>query len=129
MRIALVFAAVTALALASAGCCGGGYGCSACDGTQVSTCSWGCPKLPANCCGWDFYVPCDMIEGREARRCAQACAPCPCVPGQVVSTSYAVPVAPCAPPAVAAPAPPPALPPAPAPLPPPEVTPVVPTPP
>ncbi len=94
MRIALVLVAVGALAFAAAGCSSARGSCSACDGSPVSNCSWGCPKMSANCCGWDFYVPCDMIEGRAQRRCGSA----PYAAGQVVSRSYAVPVSPCAPP-------------------------------
>ena len=90
--------AVLALALASAGCCSRGCmsACSACDGSPASNCTWGCPKIPGMCCGWDFYVPCDMIEGRAERECGAPCSQ-PYVAGQVVSRSYAVPVSrPCA---------------------------------
>jgi hypothetical protein len=126
MRTAVVFAALS-VAVVAAGCSSGGYSsCSACDGSPTSNLCLLCPKVPANCCGWDFYVPCDMIEGRAVRECG---SPCQYSAGQVVSRSYAVP-APCAPngpyvtPVEVTPAPTVAPAPAgPAPLPPPVVAP------
>jgi hypothetical protein len=76
--------------------------------------------LAANrCAGWDFYVPNDLVEGRDEWLCGRGCGCRPeecgfanegCGPqsgyyaGQVVSRSLAVPVdavAPAAAPAVA----------------------------
>jgi hypothetical protein len=69
--VSLLVVAVAAAAL---------LGCTTPDGTG----SCGC--LPANCCGWDFYQPCDLIEGRVALECGRP----PCKPGMVVSRCYAV---------------------------------------
>lgn len=46
-----------------------------------------------NRCGmWDWYCPCDLIEGRAARECGPCAQPCnPChQPGQVVRREIAV---------------------------------------
>ncbi len=52
------------LAVASlAGCCG-----SKCPG-----------DFDALCCGWDFYKPCDLIEGRRAD-----CDPDPCAGAEII---------------------------------------------
>jgi len=75
--------ALTALALPFLG------GCS----TSNSSC--GC--LPANCCSWDFYKKCDLIEGKTSA-CRDLCGQVDCKPGVVVSRCYAVPVQQAAPP-------------------------------
>lgn len=52
------------LAVASlAGCCG-----SKCPG-----------DFDATCCGWEFYKPCDLIEGSRAD-----CAPDPCAGAEII---------------------------------------------
>ena len=66
MKLGLLF--VAALALVLGGCCSpcAMNGRSACDNCPTSTCAFLCPPpLPGNrCAGWDFYIPCDLIEGR-----------------------------------------------------------------
>ena len=55
-----------------------------------------------NRCGmWDWYKPCDLIEGRAARQCGPCVKPCdPChQPGQVVRREIAVKASDCMPPA------------------------------
>ncbi len=49
-----------------------------------------CGCFESNCCSWDFYQKCDLIEGR-AKSC---CDPCGkgCRPGVVVSRCFAEPV-------------------------------------
>jgi hypothetical protein len=76
MRIALALAVV--LVSAALGACSScNNGCNDC--APKTRC---CPTWQPDCCNtWDFYVPCDMIEGREYRRgapCGQVptCAPC-----------------------------------------------------
>ena len=68
-----------------------------------STTSSQCGCLPANCCSWDFYKECDLIEGKTSM-CQDLCGQPDCQPGVVVSRCYAVPVdapeAPAAPDAV-----------------------------
>jgi hypothetical protein len=49
-----------------------------------STTSSRCGCVQANCCSWDWYQPCDLIEGRT-------CGEPACRPGVVVSRCYAVP--------------------------------------
>ena len=56
-----------------------------------STTSSQCGCLPANCCSWDFYKQCDLIEGK-ASQCIDPCGQVDCKPGVVVSRCYAVPV-------------------------------------
>jgi len=52
-----------------------------------------------NRCGmWDWYKPCDLIEGRAARQCGPCAQPCH-QPGQVVRREVAVKASDCAPPA------------------------------
>ena len=39
-----------------------------------------CPgDFEANCCNWDFYKPCDLIEGKRAD-----CAPDPCAAAEII---------------------------------------------
>ncbi len=51
----------------------------------------------ANCCvSWDFYKPCDLVEGRATRDCCgqtvvTTCGPVPCGPGIVLTRTLAVP--------------------------------------
>lgn len=55
-----------------------------------------CGCVEGNLCGWNFYKPADLVEGRAANGCRDLCAdPC-CEPG--VRYSEAV-VAPATPPA------------------------------
>ena len=56
-----------------------------------STTSSQCGSLPANCCSWDFYKQCDLIEGKTSQ-CIDPCGQVNCQPGVVVSRCYAVPV-------------------------------------
>jgi len=57
-----------------------------------------------NRCGqWDWYKPCDLIEGRAQRNCGPCGSPCQYQPGQVVRREWAVPAAGCTPPAAPAP--------------------------
>jgi hypothetical protein len=49
-----------------------------------------CGCLPANCCSWDFYKECDLIEGK-ASQCPDMYGQVNCQPGVVVSRCYAVP--------------------------------------
>ncbi|MDJ0522503.1 MAG: hypothetical protein QNJ90_10590 [Planctomycetota bacterium] len=43
-------------------------------------CGDNCPgDFEANCCGWDFYKPCDLIEGKRAD-----CAPDPCAGAEII---------------------------------------------
>ena len=64
MRVALAVFGLTVL-LGLGGCCG---------------------KWQPNCCNnWDWYDPCDLIEGREARDCNdRGCHPRDCAPGVIV---------------------------------------------
>jgi hypothetical protein len=39
---------------------------SACQSPSGRGC---CPSISANCCGWDFYKKCDLIEGRVGPEC------------------------------------------------------------
>lgn len=55
-------------------------------GCSTASRSGNCGCLEANCCGWDFYKPCDLIEGRAALECGRPA----CTPGVVVSRCYAV---------------------------------------
>lgn len=60
-----------------------------------------------NRCGqWDWYKPCDLIEGRAERTCGPCGSPCQYRPGQVVRREWAVPAetAPAAAPAPESPA-------------------------
>lgn len=45
-----------------------------------------CAKWQPDCCNnWDWYDPCDMVEGREARECRnKGCRPQECAPGVIV---------------------------------------------
>ena len=89
MRITLVLAMLV-FAVGLGGCACGAMGTSGCDGCEASNLRAGClPKAMGNSCGWDFYVPADMIEGRQQRDCVGTST---YYPGQVVSRSYAVPV-------------------------------------
>jgi hypothetical protein len=64
MRVSLAVLGGLCLLLGLAGCC-----------------SDKCPSWQPNCCNnWDWYDPCDLVEGREARNCA----PDDCAPGVVV---------------------------------------------
>lgn len=67
MRSSLALLLVTAAALFGAGCSSrGGY--DSCNPKRE--CCW---QWQPNCCNsWDWYVPCDSIEGRELRN-AQSC--------------------------------------------------------
>ena len=52
-----------------------------------------------NRCGmWDWYKPCDLIEGRAVRQCGPRPAPCH-QPGDVVRREIAVKASDCVPPA------------------------------
>lgn len=83
MRKALVLFALVA-SFVAAGCASSGGGC---DG--ISGCGSSCPPKqeccwtwqPDCCNNWDWYVPCDLIEGREYRQggpceSVPSCAPC-----------------------------------------------------
>lgn len=64
-----------------------------------STTRTDCGCLKANCCSWDFYKECDLVEGRANNCCGQCCDPCAACcgcgkKGVVVERSYAVPAAP-----------------------------------
>jgi len=48
------------------------------------------------CDMWDWYCPCDLIEGRADRDCGPCQQPC-YQPGQVVRSEVAVPAQPVAP--------------------------------
>jgi hypothetical protein len=80
LAVALVASALGACSTNTGGGCGacGAYG----TGNDCAPKTLCCPTWQPNCCNnWDFYVPCDMIEGREYRQgtnCAQVptCAPC-----------------------------------------------------
>lgn len=69
--------AVALVATTLSGCSSGG-GCSNDCAPQTKQCkTW----TPDCCNNWDFYVPCDLIEGRAYRTadtCAQVptCSPC-----------------------------------------------------
>jgi hypothetical protein len=61
MRIALTLLVVVA-SLVAGGCSSGGG--TSCHPNCERCCTW-----QPNCCNsWDWYVPCDMIEGRELRQ-------------------------------------------------------------
>jgi len=53
-----------------------------------------CGCMEGNRCGWDFYRPGDLVEGRAMNCCGGDQDPCqrPCKQGVVVSQCYAVPV-------------------------------------
>ena len=88
MRVALaVLALVSGLALSACSsvhsarggaCCDTGCGDSCAPRTE---CCW---QFQPDCCNsWDFYVPCDLIEGRAQRQASQydtvaACTPATC---------------------------------------------------
>jgi hypothetical protein len=38
-----------------------------------------CGEYQANCCGWEFYKACDLIEGRRAD-----CEPDPCAGQEII---------------------------------------------
>jgi hypothetical protein len=63
MKHAILFGLVAVLAIgAFAGC-----------RTVSDGCDGSCGCMEANCCSWDFYKPCDLIEGRIACECPDPC--------------------------------------------------------
>ena len=56
-----------------------------------------CGEYQANCCGWEFYKACDLIEGKRAE-----CEPDPCAGMEIIREAPAS--APVDAPAVEAPA-------------------------
>ncbi len=75
LSLLAVLGAVVVLSLA---------GCS----TTQSSC--GC--IPGNCCSWDFYKPCDLIEGRVDGQCPRVCGEPRCCQGVVATRCYDLPV-------------------------------------
>jgi hypothetical protein len=69
MRFAILLVGAVSL-VGLVGCCGQNT-------CGVGTKPWG----PACATSWDWYVPCDLVEGREQRRCGQCDAPPGCVCG------------------------------------------------
>lgn len=57
-----------------------------------STTSSTCGSLHANCCSWDWYQKCDLIEGRVDGNCPVICDEPRCCPGVVATRCYDLPV-------------------------------------
>lgn len=72
MAKSVVALLVCVVALFIAGCSGTGGGCG-CDTGCGGDC---CGNLDANCCSWDFYKPCDLIEGKVQSDCRCGSSPC-----------------------------------------------------
>ena len=76
MRIAAIFVALVGFAVLTAGCSG-------CPQSKYSNCD----------VSWDFYEPCNLIEGRAERCCrSDPCGIKPCDNGVVMVTNDCVPI-------------------------------------
>ncbi len=74
MRITAIFLGLCGLALLTAGCSG-------CPDSKYSNCD----------VSWDFYAPCDIIQGRNERCCQNdPCGTRPCDNGVVMVTNDCV---------------------------------------
>lgn len=77
MKTTLLAVVVLAFLVLATGCCS----------SNAGRCCWG---------SWDWYEPCDLIEGRGQDPC-NPCNPCGPRAGQVVQRAVAVPAVDCAP--------------------------------
>lgn len=76
MRIATILVALVGMAVLVAGC-------SNCPDSKFANCD----------VGWDFYEPCDLIQGRSERCCADnPCGIDPCDNGVVMVVNDCVPL-------------------------------------
>lgn len=76
MRIATILIALVGMGFLAAGC-------SNCPDSKFANCN----------VGWDFYEPCDLIQGRGERCCEEnPCGITPCDNGVVMVTNDCVPI-------------------------------------